>query len=92
MTTETAFSRAVREFIARPTKKKRASFIEDVLRNRSAVHPQEVQEMMQQMEKDSLQNNVSRKIVRPVFDAILDYAGVIECLSKCLPSNTAMTV
>ncbi len=72
------FSEAIRDFLAQPTKKKTASFIRNYLDGGQIVTSEEVQTSIIRLEKASSQR-ISSKL-RPVFEAILDYDGVIGTL------------
>jgi hypothetical protein len=78
-----AFSRAVRQFVSQSTKRKTPSFIQHVLVDGDRVTADDVQAQMVLLEKESSQR-ISRKVMKPIFEALLDYDGVIDTL--CTPS------
>lgn len=75
-----AFSQAVEEFATRPTKKKR-SFVQRMWEEKLIVSPEEVQASLFDFQKDHSQR-ASRKVLKPVFDALRDYDRVMDVLSK----------
>lgn len=75
-----AFSQAVEEFATRPTKKKR-SFVQRMWEEKLIVSPEEVQASLFDFQKDHSQR-ASRKVLKPVFDALRDYDKIMDVLSK----------
>jgi hypothetical protein len=81
----TAFTDAVRDFTSQSTKKKIPRFINHVFAGGQAVTAEEVQADILSLERDNSQR-ASRRLLRPVFEAVLDYDGVIGTLSN-LPAK-----
>jgi hypothetical protein len=81
-TTGTPFVLAVRAYINKPTKKKRASFIEKYLVNHERIGPEDVQATLVTAEKQRSQR--PGNIFRLVFGALYDYDGVLSALCQYL--------
>lgn len=77
---DSAFSQAVEEFATRPTKKKR-SFIKRMWEEKTIVSPEEVHASLFDFQKEHSQR-ASRKVLKPVFDALRDYDRVMDVLGK----------
>lgn len=75
-----AFSRAVEEFATRPTKKKK-SFVQRMWEEKLVISPEEVQIDLFDFQQEHSQR-ASRKVLKPVFDALRDYDRVMDVLSK----------
>ncbi|KAI8630261.1 hypothetical protein F5Y19DRAFT_429484 [Xylariaceae sp. FL1651] len=84
-----AFTKAVEAFIAEPTRKKRPSFLTDYLVGEKTVTAGEVQTTILDLEKHHSQK-LSRRILRSVFEAVLDYDGVITVLVSADPTPSAL--
>lgn len=83
-----AFSIAVEEFVTRPTKKKKAeSFIHRIWSEKSTVSVDDAQDALSALEKASSQR-ASRRVLRPVYDALQDYHKVIDTLGTRSPDQT----
>ncbi|KAI3326935.1 hypothetical protein HD806DRAFT_378066 [Xylariaceae sp. AK1471] len=87
--TQSTFTRALEAFIAEPSKKKRPSFLTDYVAGKKAVTADEVQKTMIGLEKHHSQK-MSRRVLRPVFEAIIDYDGVITTLVSSNPMPSAL--
>lgn len=72
---------AVRAYAATPTKKKKATFIQRYLEKEDEVKPNDVQAALLAAEKENSQRT-TRRILRPVFEALLDYDGVVGTLGR----------
>lgn len=75
-----AFSKAVEEFATRPTKKKKC-FVQRMWEEKSIVSPEDVQVDIFDFQQEHSQR-ASRKVLKPVFDALRDYDRVMDVLSK----------
>lgn len=79
-----AFSRAVEEFATRPTKKK-GGFVQRMWEEKLIISPEEVQTALLDFQQDHSQR-ASRKVLKPVVDALRDYNKVMDTLGKSLPT------
>ncbi|KAL0938498.1 uncharacterized protein CTRU02_205108 [Colletotrichum truncatum] len=89
MSLDTTFSRATREFISQTNKKRLPSFIKTVIIDGKAVSADDVQKHLEILEKENSQR-ASRRVMRPVFQAMLDYDGVLGTLCQADPTPSAL--
>jgi hypothetical protein len=73
------FSRAIIAHLNEPTKKKRPSFVAECVERKAVITAEEVHEVLAKLEADS-SHKAARKILRPVFETLLVYDGVLSTL------------
>lgn len=77
------FSQAVEEFVTRPTKKKKC-FAQRIWEKKSIVGPEDVYNALLDFQNENSQR-ASRKVLKPVFDALQDYDKVLDTLGRSSP-------
>ncbi|WQF88870.1 Putative NACHT nucleoside triphosphatase, P-loop containing nucleoside triphosphate hydrolase [Colletotrichum destructivum] len=84
-----AFSRAVREFADKSTKKKVPSFIKGYLEGTPLSSVEEIHHSVLELEKQCSQR-VPRRRLRPLITVLKDYDGVISTLCQADPMPSAL--